>query len=85
MPDWAITPNMDKEQVPNVQVLERAGNGVLVLCGSIDITCVEDLRQAALQLLEQSRHTTASCEQIDYIDTPALQILTYPQDGVSHT
>jgi anti-anti-sigma factor len=66
---------MDIEQEPRVQVVERAGNGLLVLRGSIDITCVEDLRQAALQLLEHGRHTTACCEQVDYIDTAALQIL----------
>ena len=74
---------MDKEQEPNVQVVERAGNGLLMLCGSIDITCVEDLRQAALQLLEQGRHTTAGCEQVDYIDTAALQILLALKTGLA--
>lgn len=47
----------------------------LILRGQVNVCAAAELQQAALRLLEQGRDLHIHCEQVDYFDVSAVQIL----------
>jgi anti-anti-sigma factor len=62
------------ENVP-VTLTERDGKPLLKLRGTVDILAVQDLAHAARGLVERSEDTLLCCEQVQYLDAAALQLL----------
>jgi anti-anti-sigma factor len=66
---------MEQEKAATVSIAEREGKRAVVLQGAIDIFFAADLRQAALALLEGGEDVAVHCENLERLDTAALQIL----------
>ena len=58
-----------------VSLAEIAGKRGLVLCGSVSIFSGSQLHQAAVQILQGGEDAAVCCDQVEHIDTSALQII----------
>ena len=47
----------------------------LILRGQVNVCAAAELQQAALRVLEQGRDLRIHCDQVDYFDVSAVQIL----------
>ena len=58
-----------------VQIAEQDGKSFLLLRGTVDVSVADQFRLAALRLAERSEDATVGCEQLERLDTSAIQIL----------
>jgi anti-anti-sigma factor len=66
---------MTADENASVTVTQRDGKPLLKLRGTVDILAVQDLAHAARGLVERSEDTLVCCEQVQYLDAAALQVL----------
>ena len=75
---------MEPEYETHIGINEDEETLCLMLQGRIDAFVAGELRQAAQQLLDRSQDVHVVCEQVEHIDTSAVQILLALQSGLQN-
>ena len=58
-----------------MEISEQNGKPFLLLRGAIDVSIAKQFRQIALQLAERGKDSEIGCEEVERLDSSAIQIL----------